>query len=230
VRNYFIGKQLLIILSIFDKEKKMNSNKNTYKFFNSTDQKKVNRRTFFTQSVGYTAGLTLLAFPGIITEAFAAKEGKSNEEIFKELEAKVETSIYGACSQRSFAALNEQFELKADQIIPALLPFAGGVAGKGETCGAVTGSLFAIGIYFESIIGKRGSSMKCAKLFFDRFSNEFGSTRCREVIKHHFGRYYDLEKPEDQRLFMEASKINGGCVKVIQKAVVMAGDIILENS
>ena len=208
----------------------MDSNESPYRFSDSTDRKKINRRAFLTKSVGYTAGLTLLAFPGIITEVSAEELDRSKEEIFKELEAKVETSMYGACSQRSFAALNEQFELKADQTIPALLPFAGGIAGKGETCGAVTGSLFAIGIYFETIIGKPGSSMKCAKLFFDRFSKEFGSTRCREVIKHHFGRYYDLEKPEDQKLFMEASKKNGGCLKVIQKAVVMAGDIILENS
>ena len=208
----------------------MDSNKSACRFFNSTDQKQINRRTFFTKSVGYSAGLTLLAFPGIITEAFAANEGKSKEEIFKELEVKVETSRYGACSQRSFAALNEQFELKADQTIPALLPFAGGIAGKRETCGAVTGSLFAIGIYFETIIGNPGSSMKYARLFFDRFSEEFGSTRCKEVINHHFGRYYDLENPEDQKLFMEVSKKIGGCLKVIQKAVVMAGDIILENS
>ena len=208
----------------------MDSNESPYRFSDSTDRKKINRRAFLTKSVGYTAGLTLLAVPGIITEAFAANEEKSNEEIFKELEAKVETSMYGACSQRSFAALNEQFGLKADQTIPALLPFAGGIAGKGETCGAVSGALFAMGIYFESIIGKPGSSMKCARLFFDRFSKEFGSTRCREVMEHQFGRYYDFSKPEDQRLFMEASKINGGCVKVIQKAVVMAGDIILENS
>ena len=208
----------------------MDSNESPYRFSDSTDRKKINRRAFLTKSVGYTAGLTLLAFPGIITEVSAQKLDKPREEIFKELEAKVETSMYGACSQRSFAALNEQFELKADQTIPALLPFAGGIAGKGETCGAVTGSLFAIGIYFETIIGKPGSSMKCARMFFDRFSKEFGSTRCREVIKHHFGRYYDLEKPEDQKLFMEASKKNGGCLKVIQKAVVMAGDIILENS
>ncbi|NIM58958.1 MAG: hypothetical protein GTO16_08455 [Candidatus Aminicenantes bacterium] len=66
----------------------MNSNERAYKFFNSKDQKKINRRTFFTQSVGCTAGLTLLAFPGIMTEVLAAKEDKSQEEILKELEEK----------------------------------------------------------------------------------------------------------------------------------------------
>jgi hypothetical protein len=60
----------------------MNPNKNAYKFIHGTDKKKINRRTFFTKSVGCTAGLTLLAFPGIITEVLTAKEDKSKEEIF----------------------------------------------------------------------------------------------------------------------------------------------------
>ncbi len=214
----------------------MTSNKSAYKFFNSTDQKKINRRTFFTQSVGYTSVLTLLAFPGIITEVLAAKGEKSKEEILKELEAKVEKfmPMYRSCSQPSFAALNEQFELKADQTIPALMPFAGGIAGKGETCGAVSGSLLAIGFYFEPVnqkeMGKPGSSMKYAKLFFDRFTKQFGSTRCKEVVKHQYGRYYDTSNPEEQRLFMEASIKTGKCMEVIKKAVLIAGDIILENS
>ena len=76
----------------------MNSNRSAYRLFDSTDRKKINRRVFLTQSVGYTSGLTLLAVPGIITEAFAANEEKSNEEILRQLETKVEISTYGACS------------------------------------------------------------------------------------------------------------------------------------
>ena len=211
----------------------MNSIQRACKFFNSIDQKKINRRAFFKKSIGYSAaGLTLLTFPGMVTNVLAEKADKSNGDILKELEAKAERfmSMYRSCSQPSFAALNEQFELNADQTIPALLPFAGGVAGKGETCGAVTGSLLAMGFYFESKIGKPGSSMKYGQQFFDRFSKEFSSTRCREVIKHQFGRYLDFNKPEDLKLYMEASTKTGGCLKVVQKAVLIAGDIILENS
>ena len=197
----------------------MTLNKSAHKFFNGTNQKKINRRTFFRQSVGYTSVLTLLAFPGIITEALAAKEEKSKEEIFKELEAKVEKfmPMYRSCSQPSFASLNEQFEFKADQTIPALMPFAGGIAGKGETCGAVTGSLLAIGFHFEPInqkeMKKAGSSIKYGGLFFDRFTKEFGSTRCKEVIKHQ----------------LELSTKGPNCIEVVKKAVLIAADIILEN-
>ena len=211
----------------------MNSSQSDYKLINSKDQKKINRRTFFKQSVGCTAGLTLLAFPGIKTEILAEQGNKSKEEILKELEAKVDKfmPMYGSCSQASFAALNEQFELKADQTIPALLPFAGGIVGKGETCGAVSGSLLALGFFLD----RKGeiqafSSIKVGGLFFDGFEKEFGSTRCKEVVKHQYGRYYDFLNPEEQKLFMVESQKSGKCMEVVKKAVLIAGDIILENS
>lgn len=99
----------------------------------------------------------MLAFPGIMTEVLASKGDKSREEIHKELEEKVDKLLpmYGSCSQASFCALNEQFELKADKTIRALKPLTGGVALKGETCGAVSGSLVAIGLSFEPERSKR---------------------------------------------------------------------------
>jgi C_GCAxxG_C_C family probable redox protein len=156
--------------------------------------------------------------------------------IRKELDAKVEElmPVYRTCSQGSFAVLNDQFELKADQTIPALMLFAGGIAGKGETCGAVSGSLLAIGFYFEPMnqkeIDKIGSSGKYGELFFDRFTKEFGSTRCKDVVKRQYGRHYDFSDPEEKKLFAEESQKSGKCMDVVKKAVYIASDIILENS
>jgi len=195
----------------------------------------INRRTFFTQSVGYTAGLTLLTFPGIITEVLAAKGDKSKEEIFKELEEKAgKYALMYGCAQGSFRALNEQFKLNADnKISRALMPFTGGMM-RGETCGAVSGSLLALGFFFESLNqkGKKtaGSSIKLGGMFCDRFEKEFGSTRCKEVVKHQYGRYYDARNPEELKLFMEVAQKSGKCTEVVKKAVFIAGDIFLENS
>lgn len=215
----------------------MNSNESAYKLFNCTDQKKINRRMFFTQSVGYTAGLTLLAFPGIITDVLAADGDQSKEEIFKGLDEKVGKFLpmYRSCALASFGALNEQFKLNADnKTLKALMPFTGGIALKGETCGAVSGSLLAIGYFFESINQKEketaGSSIKHGGVFFDRFTKEFSSTRCKGVLKHQYGRSYDFLNPEEQKLFMEVSEKSGKCLEVVKKAVFIAGDIILENS
>lgn len=200
------------------------------------EKDKMNRRTFFKKSVGCTAGLTLLAFPGIITGVLAAKGNKSKKELLKELDEKVAKLLpmYRSCALTSFAALNEQFNLKADDTIRALMPFTGGIVSRGETCGAVSGSLLAIGKFFEPTnekeMAKAGSSIKYGGMFFDRFTKEFGSTRCREVVKHQYGRYYDFLNPEEQKLFIEASKKSGKCLEVIKKAVFIAGEIILENS
>ena len=214
----------------------MNSNERDYRLFNNPGQKKIDRRTFFTQTVGCAAGLTLLAYPGIIKEVLAAQGEKSKEEIFKELDEKVVKFLpmYRSCSLASFGALNEQFKLNADnKTLRALMPFTGGLSLKGETCGAVSGSLLAIGFFFESINQKgkekAGSSMTYGGMFFDRFTKEFGSTRCEGVLKHQYGRSYDFLNPEEQKLFMEVSEKTGKCLEVVKKAVLIAGDIILKN-
>ena len=142
--------------------------------------------------------------------------------------------MYRSCALSSFAALNEQFKLKADNTIRALMPFTGGIALKAETCGAVSGSLLAMGFFFEPSNQmekkKAGSSIKYAGMFFDRFEKEFGSTRCKGVQKHQYGRTYDFLNPEEQKLFIEVSQKSGKCMEVVKKAVLIAGDIILENS
>jgi hypothetical protein len=54
---------------------------------------------------------------------------------------------YGNCAQTSFAILNEEHDLHGDQILKALTPFPG-IALRGETCGAVPGSLMALGLVY----------------------------------------------------------------------------------
>lgn len=193
------------------------------------------RRTFIVKTACCTAGLALMAMPGIISDVFAAKAGKSKEEITGELEEKVGKYMqkYGACSQASFCALNDEFDLKGDNIIPALRLFAGGIASRGETCGAVTGSLLALGLSFGPKDGKayatESPSLKAADEFFEKFSAEFGSTRCSRVVEHQYGRAYNFRDPEDMKLFMEAAK-TGKCGEVVQKAVSIAADIITKDS
>ena len=215
----------------------MASYKSIKKLTKSTGKKTINRRTFLSKSIGCTAGLSLLAFPEIITEVLAANEDKSKEEIFKELDEKVDKLLpmYRSCALTSFAALNQQFQLKAeDTTLRALMPFTGGIAGRGETCGAVSGALLALGLFFEpnnqNEMEKAGSSYKPGGVFFDRFAKEFDSTRCKEVVKHQYGRYYDFQNPEDQKLFIAAAQKNGKCSEVMKKAAHIAADIILEHS
>lgn len=201
------------------------------------EKEKINRRTFFTKSAGYTASLSLLAFSGIITEVLTAKGDKSRKEILKELDEKVVKYMpkYRSCALASFAALNDQFNLKADPAtLRALMPFTGGIAGKGETCGTVSGAMLALGFFFGPI-DQKGKAMFPPSwinggVFMDKFKKEYSSTRCWEVQKHLYGRYFDSSKPEELKLFMEVSQKSPNCLDVTKKAVLIAAEIILANS
>lgn len=197
----------------------------------------MNRRVFLRKSAGYTAGLSLLAFPGI-TKVLATKGDKSKKEILKELDEKVVTYMpkYRSCALASFAALNDQFNLKADPAtLNALMPFTGGISGKGETCGAVSGAILALGFFFGPFDQKGKEkfppvSWKNGGIFMDKFKKEYSSTRCREVQIKLYGRYFDPTKPEDLKLSMEMSKKTPNCTDVAKKAVFIAAEIILANS
>lgn len=203
--------------------------------FGGPERNIISRRLFLSRTIGGAAGLALIAYPRLVAGSSAVQSGKSREEILKELEAQVDKfmPLYRTCSQSSFAALNEQFELQADLAIPALMPFAGGIAGKGETCGAVSGSMLALGTFFESKNQPHRkeavSLFQYGRSFCDGFEKAFSSTRCREVVKFQFGRYYDFMDPEEQKLFMAASQKSQKCVEVIKKAVGIAGSIILDH-
>ena len=162
------------------------------------------------------------------------KKTKSKEEVYKQLDDLVDKylPVFGTCSQTSFYALNEVFRLKADNIVRALASFPG-IAFTGETCGAVSGSLMAIALVFEAnkIDYKKYArfSTEPSGKFCQEFENIYGSTRCRDVIKHNTGKEYALTKLED---YEEVSKDGAykHCSGVIKKAVHLAADLIMEKS
>jgi hypothetical protein len=61
--------------------------------------------------------------------------------------AKEILTISGNCAQTSFAVLQEEFNLDGGEVLRALTPFPG-IALRGETCGAVVGSLMALGLVY----------------------------------------------------------------------------------
>jgi C_GCAxxG_C_C family probable redox protein len=195
---------------------------------------KCNRRSFITKSVYSTIGVSLIS--GLSTSAIASyiRLDKSKEEIYKQLDELVDKyfPIYGTCSQASCAALTETFDIEADQVVKALAPFPG-IALRGETCGAVSGCLAAIALAYEEDIlkdkEKQGLSREPAFTFCSKFVNEYGSTRCRDVIAHLTNKKYELSKPEDYaKLGEEGAYAN--CPGMVKQAVHFAAEIILEKS
>ncbi len=159
----------------------------------------------------------------------------SKEEIFENLDRKAQEylALCGNCAQTSFITLQEQFELEDNgAILKALTPFPG-IALRGETCGAVIGSLMALGLIYgrgrEKLDDFRSyqRSLPSARRFCRRFEEEMGSTMCGDIVEEQFGKRYDLADPVQAMEWMNAGAVEK-CGAVIRKGVRIAAEIILK--
>ena len=142
--------------------------------------------------------------------------------------AKEILNISGNCAQSSFAALQEQFDLGSEDILKALTPFPG-LALRGEACGAVVGSLMALGLVYgrDELNNQRGYlvCISIARKFCSEFEGEFGSTSCSEILKNRMGKTYDLANANESKRYL----LDGGketCGEVIAQAVKLAAKLI----
>ena len=137
----------------------------------------------------------------------------------------------GNCAQTSFAILNEEHKLDGQQILKALTPFPG-IALRGETCGAVIGSLMALGLVYgrEDLTDWKGyiGSLPSARRFCKRFEEENGSTACAAILQEKLGRNYDLA---DQVQALEYASSGGpeACSEVVASAISIASEGIVKK-
>lgn len=137
-------------------------------------------------------------------------------------------ALSGNCAQSSFAALAEHLGLHSDLTLKALTPFPG-LGLRGETCGAVTGSLMAIGM----VLGRdrlddqlaAQPSLKATRRYCRGFAGEFGGTACREILQQGLGGTHDLSRPEGIAAYVAA----GGpehCARLVGRSVLLALEAI----
>jgi C_GCAxxG_C_C family probable redox protein len=138
------------------------------------------------------------------------------------------------CAQTSFLAMHEALDLDVDakDFEQALTAYPG-IGHTGETCGAVTGPLLAIGLALgpedaadtkQTMKAGAAAHHLCAAI-----TGEFGSTRCGEIIEGFYGKRVDMTDPEQVKAYAAA----GGqehCLSVIRASVKAAKDIIDESA
>ncbi|MDF1574769.1 MAG: C-GCAxxG-C-C family protein [Bacteroidales bacterium] len=217
-------------------------------------KKRVNRRIFLARATLATLSATTLGActtrenpPPETAESVSPEENGFQEELSKNrqmprelvkklLDQKVDQymQLSHHCAQSSFLALKEQFGLRGEQVVKALTPLPG-MAERGETCGAVTGPLMALGLIYGRDIHHLNNwdtyqaALVPAGAFCEKFEKEFGTTLCHEVQEEMFGRCYRLRDPAELQEFQNAGATDK-CSEVVRKAVHMAAEIILEDS
>ncbi|MCL4177474.1 MAG: C-GCAxxG-C-C family protein [Verrucomicrobia bacterium] len=162
-------------------------------------------------------------------------ESLSREDLIEAMSAIAESNMRQChhCAQASFLTLQEVFGLEGGAIVKALTPLPG-IAERGETCGAVIGSLMALGLVFgRDRVDDWAAWRAClapAREFCARFVREQGSTQCGDLLEKHFGRRFDLGDPGDLARFQSASPgPTEVCGRVVTEAVRMAAEVILEG-
>jgi C_GCAxxG_C_C family probable redox protein len=88
------------------------------------------------------------------------------------------------CSQSVFAAFAPQFELDEETAFKLAAPFGGGMARRGEVCGAVTGALLALGLArSQGIPASKDSIYPLAQEFLRQFEELHGTILCRDLLE-----------------------------------------------
>ena len=141
---------------------------------------------------------------------------------------------YKGCAQCTIAALQDALEVKSDDVFKAATALAagGGMTADGS-CGSYVGAILVLGSLtgrdrenFKDPEGLRFRAYKLARVFRERYINEYGSVICRDIQTRVLGRPYYIVDPDEFRKFEEAGAHSPqGCPEVVAKAARWMAEI-----
>lgn len=98
------------------------------------------------------------------------------------------------CSQAVLSTFGPALGLDRDTALKVAAAFGGGMAGRGETCGAVSGALMGIGLKYGRTRSDDEEAKEraygLAENFMKEFESRHGSVLCRDLLG------YDISTPE----------------------------------
>jgi C_GCAxxG_C_C family probable redox protein len=142
----------------------------------------------------------------------------------------------GSCPQCVLAALYETLGIGDPKTIQASDAFAGGSSLSTEgTCGALAGGLLAIG----SVVGRTYKNFSTgvlkrrvfqySKKLYDKFIEEYGSPRCKDIHMKIFGRTFNFWDPLDYAEFEKAGGHVDKCTVVSGNTAKWAAEILIDD-
>ena len=129
--------------------------------------------------------------------------------------------------------MQEKLNVGSKEVFKAGSALAAGVAKRGESCGALTGAIMAIGTLVgrERLEDKKQlqNSMDTANRVYLLFKERVGHTICSEIHKIRFGRTYRLFSPEEAEAFHNmGGHSREGCPEICGIAAKIAAEVILD--
>jgi C_GCAxxG_C_C family probable redox protein len=140
---------------------------------------------------------------------------------------------YFGCSQTTLAGLIEAFGIGGSELLRSSTCLAGGVARRGNVCGALTGGLMMIGLLAGrddlQMFDQYQRAMEYGNRLYERFEQEVGGVKCEEIHQLKFGRTFDLQSPEErEELHKRMGEVEEGCQSVTSAAARLTAELIVE--
>jgi C_GCAxxG_C_C family probable redox protein len=132
-----------------------------------------------------------------------------------------------SCSQSVIAAVAEQRGIDPALVLRLSSAFGGGMANSGQTCGAVSGALMAIGLDHGRVSAKdreaKGRCYEIGQEFLKRFAGAQGHTACRELIG------FDLTDPKQYQQARREGVFKTKCAQFVVTAVRILEELLAER-
>ncbi|MFX1586721.1 MAG: C-GCAxxG-C-C family protein [Promethearchaeota archaeon] len=120
------------------------------------------------------------------------------------------------CAQAVLKAYGTQYDFDGDLAFKIASTLGGGLARSGNTCGAVTGALLAIGLRYRNlnIDDKENKELtyETGINFIEQFRSIYGTIKCKKLLGYDISTLEGREKANNNNLFEEL------CPKFVKSA------------
>jgi C_GCAxxG_C_C family probable redox protein len=131
------------------------------------------------------------------------------------------------CAQSILYPFSRQFfrdDISAFRLASA---FGGGIASRGEICGAVSGSLMVIGLHFgyspADEISVKAEVLQISGEFLQAFEHRFGDLHCNKLLQH------DLSTAEGREEAKHSGTFQSVCPALIEGAATILEEILQKH-
>jgi C_GCAxxG_C_C family probable redox protein len=131
------------------------------------------------------------------------------------------------CAQSVFVPYAINKGMTAENAFKMATGFGAGMVYRGETCGAVTGAMMAIGLNYgrKNAVdtGSRDKTYTLINEFYAKFKEKHGTIICKELLK------YDISIPENRELVFKAGLFDTLCPKLVEDASALVEELMSEK-
>jgi len=133
-----------------------------------------------------------------------------------------------SCSQSVFSAFAEAEGMDLETALSISTSFGAGMARLGDTCGAITGGMMALGLKFGRTVADdtdaKEKNYRLVHEFVEEFNKRFEKTDCRDLLG------FDPDSPEASQRFANEQELEKRCAGFVREAAEILEDIIEAES